>query len=406
MSKARNIVENTRVLEDTKEELGYMDGVTSNVQTQLNAKAPTAALDLKADVDTTYTKVQTDAFVVSLTTKDFQKPTTLPLFTKVSASSISIPIGLIVGVNGSVVRTVSAVTLSLNTSLDTGSKAEGTDYYVYVKADGTFYISANKAITADRLIGGLHYGLTAEAEALTGNKTEADMVAIRGINAYSFWDLKWLPSNGIPEGKVYIGAKWYDIYLMDENYALRGYSQAGGKIAAGTTEYGRGIPKIPSAYGGNGTLTYGKFTWFNATEIAKAASADLIPYDEFAAIAYGVSEGKSSSTDAYEVVMGKIEHYPHLTSKYGLEQVTGTQYIWGKNLANGYGTSDFTWMTTVTDSRGQINASSNAPVAVALGGHRVFGVIAGSRCSSWDSFVWHTYWNVGARFVCDHLKLV
>jgi len=38
MSKARNIVENTRVLEDTKEELGYMDGVTNNVQTQLGEK--------------------------------------------------------------------------------------------------------------------------------------------------------------------------------------------------------------------------------------------------------------------------------------------------------------------------------------------------------------------------------
>jgi len=38
MSKARNIVENTRVLEDTKEELWYMDGVTNNVQTQLGEK--------------------------------------------------------------------------------------------------------------------------------------------------------------------------------------------------------------------------------------------------------------------------------------------------------------------------------------------------------------------------------
>ena len=50
------------------------------------------------------------------------------------------------------------------------------------------------------------YDLSAMLDALvigTGNKTEADMVMLRRINAYSFWDLKFMPKNGIPEAKVF-----------------------------------------------------------------------------------------------------------------------------------------------------------------------------------------------------------
>ena len=105
-------------------------------------------------------------------------------------------------------------------------------------------------------------------------------------------------------------------------------------------------------------------------------------------------------------VMGKVEHYPNLTSKYGIEQATGTQWIWGNDLANGHGTTDFAWKTGSTDSRGNIHSTSNSPVAVVLGGYRDVGVDAGSRASVWSGYVWDSNWAVGCRFACDHLELV
>lgn len=336
--------------------------------------------------------------------KLFDKPSKGPLFIKASASSIKIPSGFKVGVGSQVFKLATDYTLTLASNLLVPeTKTAGTDYYVYAKANGTFYISSNKNITTDRLIGGFHYGLVGESEAATGNKTEADMVKIRGINAYSFWDLKYHPVAN-SDGMVCIGKKWYDIYLLNSEHITNGTSKAGLFIAGGAASTGRAIPKIPLEYGGNGTITYGKFTCFQACEIAKAHGKELISYAEFPTIAYGVLEGVSSSTNAYEVVAGKIEHYPALTSKYGIEQATGVQWIWGADLANGYGTTDFAWKDNA-DGRGQIYSTSDSPTAVMLGGGRENGVNAGSRASVWHHYVWRSDWSFGCRFACDHLEL-
>ena len=146
------------------------------------------------------------------------------------------------------------------------------------------------------------------------------------------------------------------------------------KIAAGTTDYGRAIPKIPLAFGGNGTLTYGKFTWFQAAEIAASLKCFLIDYEKFPSLAYGILENVSSSTNGYETTAGAIEHYPNLTSRY-MEQAAGVQWIWGSDLAN-YPT-DTTWAWKAnTDSRGQIYSTDNSPTAVMLGGVRDGGAIS------------------------------
>jgi len=336
---------------------------------------------------------------------DFVKPdNSKPLFIKTLPASIEIPAGTKIKVEDALIEVATPVALSLNSNLDTGSKTPGTDYYVYAKSNFTFYISTNSSIATDRLIGGFHYGLVGESEAPTGNKTEADMVKIRGINTYSMWDLKFRP-NCNPEGMAYINGKWYDIYLLNSEHITNGTSKAGAFIAGGATSYGRLIPKIPLMYGGDGTLTYGKLTWFQLCEIAASHGKKMIGYDEFPTIAYGVTEGKSSSTNGYETVAGKVEHYPHLTSKFGIEQAAGVQYIWGKDLMNGYGTTSFSWMDNA-DQRGQIYATANSPTAVALGGGRGSGARAGSRGSDWSISVWVSNWSIGSRFACDHLKLV
>lgn len=332
----------------------------------------------------------------------------IPLFVKISPNSFKVPLGTRIVVGGTTISLISDTILSLTADLDVGTKTAGTDYYVYARADSTFYISANKTISSDRLIGGFHYSLVPENEALTGNKTEADMVNIRGINAYSFWDLKFRPISN-PEGMVYVGGKWYDIYLLNSEHIVNGTSKANATIAGGATTNGRAIPKIPLEYGGDGIVTYGKLTWFQVCEIAKAHSKELISYEEFMAIAYGVNEQKSSQTNAYEVVVGKIEHYSNLTSKYGIEQASGTQWIWGKNVGGNRdeGSIGWAWRTGLTDNRGNIYALHNNHItAVLLGGFRINSISSGSRASLWRHYVWASDESVGCRFACDHLKLV
>ena len=340
--------------------------------------------------------------VTGILSDGFVKPNSnIALFVKVSASSIKVPIGTKIAVGGNIVILTADYTLSLNTNLDTGAKVAGTDYYVYAKSDSTFYLSANGAITADRLIGGFHYGLTGESEAVSGNKLEADMVKIRGINEYSFWDLKFKPSCN-PKGMVHVHGKWYDIYLCNSEHITNGTSKAGATIAGGALTNGRLYPKIPLEYGGNGTLTYGSFKWFHACEIAQSHGKQLICYQEFPTIAYGVQENIDAST--VDGGGALIAHYGFLTSKYGIEQATGTQWVWGNDLI-GDTAGTFTWQN-VTESRGQILSIGNSPNAVILGGSRGDGVDAGSRASGWVYYVWYTVWHVGSRFACDHLQLV
>ena len=364
------------------------------------------ALDAKANLIDVYTRTVLD---LKISTQQFDKPASGPLLIKVSPSSIKIPAGFKYTSGENSYKLDTDYTLTLASNLVGSTKTAGTDYFVYAKSDGTFYISASDAITTDRLIGGFHYGLVGESEALTGNKTEAMMVEQRGIWSHSCWDLKFRPSSSV-RGKNFAHGIWVDIYLADEDIAIRGYSSpwksAGvkAKIAAGTTDYGRAIPKIPLAFGGNGTLTYGKFTWFQAAEIAASLKCFLIDYEKFPSLAYGILENVSSSTNGYETTAGAIEHYPNLTSRY-MEQAAGVQWIWGSNLAN-YPT-DTTWAWKAnTDSRGQIYSTNNSPTAVILGGARDDGVNAGSRASNWLSYVWVSHWSVGCRFACGHFELV
>ena len=364
-----------------------------------------SALNAKADKTEVYTKTILD---LKISTQQFDKPSRGPLFIKVSPSSVKIPSGFAITVGANSFKLASDYTLTLAADLVGSTKSAGTDYFVYAKSDATFYISADDTITTDRLIGGFHYGLVGETETATGNKTEAMMVEQRGIWSHSCWDLKFRPSSSV-RGRNFAHGIWVDIYLADEDIAIRGYSSpwksAGveAKIAGGTTDYGRAIPKIPLSFGGDGTLTYGKFTWFQATEIAASLKCFLLDYNKFPSLAYGVLECVSSFTDSYETTAGAIEHYPNLTSRY-LEQAAGVQWIWGRDVGGNYSTTDWAWRDN-TDSRGQIYSTSYNPTAVLFGGGRANGVNAGSRAANWRCYVWESGWGFGCRFACDHLEL-
>lgn len=436
--------------------LGNVDN-TSDISKPISTLTQTA-LNLKANQNTTYTKIETDnriqlivgaapaaldtlielgaqlqadesaaaalttavsfkadqsAMTTALGFKDsinFVKPSMgVPLFTKASASSIIIPIGTSVKVGVNIITVSGSPTplpLSLNSvgigALDTGTKAAGTDYYVYTLEAGGFILSANATnptgyTTANsRKIGGFHYGLVPEAFTAINNIVAADVTKIAGINAYSFWDLKFMPSCGDARGmfKANTG-KWYDIYLLNTDHHLYGTSAAGKTIAGGAVLNGRNFPKIPLFYGGNGTTTYGTLTWFEASEIGKAYGKDLISYEEFAAIAYGVLEASSASTTD----TGSTQHLANYTSKFGMCMATGCQWVWGKDLIGPVGAA---WNTN-TEGRGSIlNASL---IAALFGGGRDEASASGSRASSWYFPVWVSGWAFGCRYACDHLEL-
>lgn len=368
-------------------------------------------LNFKVNVSEIENLINIDFKISSLL---FDKPAKGPLFVKVSPSSIKIPAGLKLTVGTTSFKVITDYTLTLASDLVGSTKAAGTDYFVYAKNDATFYISADDTITIDRLIGGFHYGLVGETEAPSGEKTEEMMVRQRGIWAASCWDLKKRPSSKSPRAKNFAFGIWADIYPADEDIAIRGYSspwkdpyattRVKAKLAGGTTEFGRGIPKIPLAFKGNGTLTYGKLNHWDACEIAASLDMSLLSLAEFSLLAKGVLENVSSLTNAYETTMGTIEHYPNLTSEY-LEQAAGVQWMWSSTLATN--PTGATWAyRAVTENRGQIYSTENSPIAVLLGGSRGDGVAAGSRASVWYHYVWNSIWSIGCRFACRDLELV
>lgn len=350
--------------------------------------------------------------VLADATNFFQKPngTSSPLFTKVSAYQISIPVGFKCLVNNTIISVASLVTLTLNTTgvnaLDTGTKLAGTDYYVYALEAGGFIISTNNTYPTgytasnSRKIGGFHYGLVLESFTAVNNITAADATLIAGINAWSFWDLKFRFIGGDNRGMHFVLGRWYDIYLLNSEHVTNGTSKAGGTIAGGGTSYGRALPKIPLAFGGTGSNSYTSFTWFEAAEVARAYKKRLIGYDEFPALAYGVLEASSSSDTTGTCIQNN-----NYTSKWGTCQVTGYEWIWGSNLSNYPMDATWSWRAN-TGGRGSIYSTENSPTAVLLGGNWDDGAISGSRNSHWSYYLWYSDWNVGTRLGGDHLELV
>lgn len=342
--------------------------------------------------------VEVSAGTVGATPALFVKPVRgKPLLEKTGVTSVKIPAGLNALVGSTLITLSADITLSLDSNLVGSVAVAGTDYFVYLKTDGTAYISASDTEPSGRLIAGFHYGLTGHTETPSGNKTEADMVKLRGINAHTFWDLTFRANKWTNRGLTFDGINWIDIYLADEEYAVRGWSKSGGWIAGGSISNGRKFPVIPEMFGGNGVATYGKLTPFVAWDMLNAAGMEPINYKQFSHAMYGVEEGLPAA--GIETVIGKIEHYPRLTSRYGVEQATGVQWIWGADLG---GSSSGSWQN-IADGRGQVYSG----VIVSLYGANRDDSAGrpGSRVSAWHHGLASSHWNIGVRGLRDLLVL-
>lgn len=353
---------------------------------------------LPADALAALGAVSTSALVGTFYKVD---PTTVA-FIKTAAGTVSIKAGTIALIAGfsSVFAADTAITMPTLTT--------GTDYAIYACTDGTVRADANMTnptgyTTANsRKIGGFHYGLVAAGTTVAGGSfattgtgmiwTQTDVDNIAGVNKFSLWDLKFRPACSNPAGMVLVnGRTWVDIYLCNTDTAANGTSKAGTNIASGTV-----LPKIPAAFGGNGTATYATPMWWEFNEIARANQKRLLWEHEFVDAAFGVTENQSidATASTYPTTQRNVGY----TSKYGIEQASGHHYIWGQDSAG----SATAWVAN--GGRGQ--SYNNSQVRVLLGGTRSFGANSGSRCSNWSLVPSSVGWNLGLRAACDHLQSV
>lgn len=308
---------------------------------------------------------------------------------------------------------------SVGTTITMPALAAGTDYAIYACADGTLQASANFSAPAgydttnSTQIGGFHYAPGGNAAAQNGGNTTPQ------INPYSLWDLKWRPACADPRGMVLVAGRfWCDIYLTGIDVDVNGSSRHGVTIADGSSP-----PKVPAMFGGNGSTTYGSFTWFEARELLASVGKDLLDYGEFAAAAYGTKEASGRGTDAVATGIGVDNNGSSntdekFTSKWGVIQSTGCMWVWGRDLISrvtvGSAPADaaalaadinsFAWRA-VTKSRGSmyLQATTNGIAAARFGGSWNDGSLCGSRASLWSSQPWFSSSSVGARGRCDHL---
>lgn len=342
-------------------------------------------------------------------------PTTVA-FTKTGGATVSVKAGTRAQVNGVM------VSFTADTAVTMPALTTGTDYAIYICDDATIRADSNQSApsgyttTNSRKIGGFHYGAVSPTEtvaggsfATTGNGmiwTQTHVDAIKGINAYSLWDLKFRPTCD-PRGMALVnGAFWCDIYLCSTDVDTNGTSKYNSNIASHTV-----LPKIPATFNGNGTTTYPSLNWWVANELAGAAGKRLMWEHEFARAAFGVTENQS--IDATASTYPTTQRNAGYTSKWGIEQASGHHWVWGQD-SSAYqdvtGAGSYKTVNGNTDAagseRGQIYTfGTYGLVRVILGGARALGASSGSRASYWSIYPWNSVWSVGLRAACDHMQL-
>ena len=299
-------------------------------------------------------------------------------FARVSAFSVKTATRLTVEVNGAAVDIPAETPVIMP-----ASPTVGQDYAIWAKPDGSLEATDNHTtppVTGSRKVGGFHYAPGGNASGTTGGDSTP------GINAYSCWDLKWRPACPDPRGMTLVaGGFWVDIYLTGVDAITNGSSKYNVTQADGSSP-----PKVPTLFGGDGSATYGSYTWFEAQELAAAFGKRTLTQREFMAAAFGTTEASSIGTDQVSTILNAA-----YTSKWGVMQATGVLWSWGEDLGGPNS-------TVATEGRG---TTTNMPNACLLGGAWSDGAYSGSRCSSWSNAASSSNNNIGSRFACDHLAL-
>lgn len=309
-------------------------------------------------------------------------------FVKTGAFAVSIKAGTIIEVGGEIYTFSSATAVTMPESPAVG------DYAIWIKPDGTLHATTDftsPPVANSRKIGGFHYAPGGNA---SGYNSGGDTTP--QINEYSFWDIKFRPACPDPQGMVLVaGSFWCDIYLLGVDHHVNGTSRAGVTIADGSSP-----PKVPAAFGGNGSTVYGSLNWWEAAEVMQSHGKDLLSYAEFAAAAYGVKEAQSGGTDPVSTIL-RADY----TSKWGVMLATGNLYVWSRDFSyRSDGTTSFAW-AAITGGRGSVyKQGTYGLVAARFGGGWDAEADSGSRASHWRDLPSLSSGLVGARGRSDHLN--
>lgn len=301
-------------------------------------------------------------------------------FVKTGSNTLSIKAGTSISVAGRM-RIFAAQTAVIVPAL-----TSGTDYAIYVCADGTlradasFTAPSGYTVENSRKIGGFHYAPGGCAAARAGGNNTPQ------INEYSLWDIKFRPNCSDPRGMALVAnAFWADIYLTGVDHYINGTSKYNTVMADGSSP-----PKVPALFGGNGITAYTTLTWWEAAEIAVSNGKRLPTYAEFAGLAFGSTEASSIGTDPVSTVWNAA-----YVSKWGCNQATGVLWQWGDEFGGGAASAAYVANTT---GRGSTYQMENA---VIFGGYWLSGAYSGSRASYWSLSATDSPSVIGLRCVCD-----
>lgn len=270
-------------------------------------------------------------------------------------TTVTIPAGMQVAINGGLYITNTATTLNLD-SFITAANRKGKDVYVYacVPSSGTaptFVLSLNSTVptgytaATSRKIGGFHC-LCVDVGTISGHTLSGYIAG--DILPASVWDLLFR-AEAENEGMVFVNGTWYDIYLP--SYASsKVQSVYGGSILDGDSN-----PKM-----------HGE----RFAEYAGLVSKRLIDRDEFLVIAKGSNEGTniSGSSDPNTTGGHKDTNNRRMISNYGLEDCCGVLWQWTSDIFGAYNSLSTTSPATF-NNQGGIDATAQDQSAGQQGNH-------------------------------------
>lgn len=280
-----------------------------------------------------------------------------------------------------------AVDVDVDTDMDTGVVAAGTDYYVYACTDGStlsFKISANSTnpsgfdVNHSRKIGGFHT-LCTSVGTISGHTLTG--YVLKNILPQSVWCLKHRAKTLVNVGMVYDSAiqKWVDIYL-----------------ASGT---GTGTTSV------NGGTISDTRTWLDFVDDGHAVGKRLLTDHEFMSIAAGSNEETNISTSADPVTTGGHSDTAsrRMISNIGCEDCCGASYQWLQDQSSMYSADGAGWYD-LPGSYGQLYRPANTnDVALFAAGTWSDAAHSGSCCRLAAYSRWFAITHLGARFVAEPL---
>lgn len=312
----------------------------------------------------------------------YKKDSQSVAFTKTAAGTLDVKAGTVIDVLG--------VTLNLAaaTAVVMPALSAGTDYAIYacqdgtVRADSSFAAPTGYTAANSRKIGGFNYAPGGLATGTSGGDSTPQILA------GTLWDLYFRPACPDPRGMKCVGnGFWIDLWPLNTEHITNGTSKYGATIADGASP-----PKIPLAYGGNGSNSYGGLNWWQAAEVMQSHGKRLPTYAERAAAGYGVTEGTSRGADPVTCQLDIARTSAHMF------MATGNMWEWGNEFGGGAAAAGY---VATPSGRGSTYQQENA--VIFAGSWGVAGD-SGSLCANWYNGPANSSISISARGVCAHLN--